>query len=330
MITPSEMLAVLPDVDVVVVAAPATADTQHLVNAEFLAAMRESALLINVARGALVDEVALVAALDAGRPAHAVLDVTDIEPLPPESPLWTHPKVTVTPHVSGGGEGRFRRAADVFAANLARYRTGRHPGRRGVRPSDCTMSEPMRGKVAIVSGVGPGLGRAIALGLADAGARVVLAARTDASIDPVMDELAARGHRSGRGEGRRHGRSRSRADRRSCDRRVGRARRAREQRVQHGADGTAIDITDDEWRAVLEVNVIGTVGLSVEAARWMVEHGGGSIVMVNSQAARRGAARRGPYAASKAALLLGRAGARHRAGPERDPRELGGARADLG
>ena len=124
MITPAEMLAVLPEVDVVVVAAPATGETQHLVNAEFLAAMRESALLINVARGALVDEVALVAALDAGRPAHAVLDVTEIEPLPAESPLWAHPKITVTPHTSGGGEGRFRRAADVFAANLARYVRG--------------------------------------------------------------------------------------------------------------------------------------------------------------------------------------------------------------
>jgi phosphoglycerate dehydrogenase-like enzyme len=124
MITPPEMLGELPGVDVVVVAAPATGETRHLVNAEFLGAMRASALLINVARGALVDEVALVAALDAGRPAHAVLDVTDVEPLPPDSPLWAHPKITVTPHVSGGGEGRFRRAADVFAANIARYVRG--------------------------------------------------------------------------------------------------------------------------------------------------------------------------------------------------------------
>ena len=69
MITPAEILGTLPDVDVVVVAAPATSETERLVNAEFLAAMRESALLINVARGALLDEVALVAALDAGRPA---------------------------------------------------------------------------------------------------------------------------------------------------------------------------------------------------------------------------------------------------------------------
>ena len=82
----------LPEVDVVVVAAPATGETQHLVNAEFLAAIRESALLINVARGALLDEVALVAALDAGRPAHAVLDVTDVEPLPAGEPALGAPE----------------------------------------------------------------------------------------------------------------------------------------------------------------------------------------------------------------------------------------------
>jgi phosphoglycerate dehydrogenase-like enzyme len=124
MITPAELMATLPEADVVVLAAPATGDTQHLVDAEFLAAMRESGVLINVARGALVDEVALVEALDGGRPAHAVLDVTEVEPLPADSPLWAHPRITVTPHASGGGLGRFRRAADVFAANLARYVQG--------------------------------------------------------------------------------------------------------------------------------------------------------------------------------------------------------------
>jgi phosphoglycerate dehydrogenase-like enzyme len=124
MITPAELPATLPEADVVVLAAPATGETQHLVDARFLGAMKESAILVNVARGALVDEAALVAALDAGRPAHAVLDVTDVEPLPAESPLWAHPSITVTPHASGGGLGRFRRAADVFAANLARYVAG--------------------------------------------------------------------------------------------------------------------------------------------------------------------------------------------------------------
>ena len=161
----------------------------------------------------------------------------------------------------------------------------------------------MHDRVAVVSGVGPGLGRAIALGLADAGARVVLAARSAKSIDPVMEELAARGA----------GAVAVKADVTVA------ADRARivacaldewgaldvlvNNAFSMGPMAAAVDITDDEWRAVLEVNVIGTIGLSVEAARWMGEHGGGSIVMVNSQAARRGAARRGPYAASKAALL---------------------------
>jgi phosphoglycerate dehydrogenase-like enzyme len=121
MIAPDEIIGVLPAVDVVVLAAPATEDTHHLVDARFLAAMRASAILVNVARGALVDEVALVVALDAGRPARALLDVTDAEPLPADSPLWGHPRITVTPHTSGGGEGRYARAAQAFAVNLARY-----------------------------------------------------------------------------------------------------------------------------------------------------------------------------------------------------------------
>ena len=158
-------------------------------------------------------------------------------------------------------------------------------------------------RVAIVSGVGPGLGRAIALGLADAGAGVVLAARSDASIDLVMEELAARGADA----------IAVKADITVPADRARIVARATEEwgaldvlvnnAFSMGPMAPAADITDDEWRAVLEVNVIGTVGLSVEAARWMAEHGGGAIVMVNSQAARRGAARRGPYAASKAALL---------------------------
>jgi NAD(P)-dependent dehydrogenase (short-subunit alcohol dehydrogenase family) len=158
-------------------------------------------------------------------------------------------------------------------------------------------------RVAIVSGVGPGLGRAIALALADAGARVVLAARSDASIDPVLGELAARGADA----------IAVKADITVPEDRARIVAGAIDEwgaldvlvnnAFSMGPMAPAVDVTDDEWREVLEVNVIGTVGLSVEAARWMGEHGGGSIVMVNSQAARRGAARRGPYAASKAALL---------------------------
>jgi D-3-phosphoglycerate dehydrogenase len=84
----------------VVIAAPATQATRHLVGADELAAMREDAWLVNVARGTLVDTEALVAALAAGEIAGAALDVTDPEPLPDGHPLWTEPRALITPHVA--------------------------------------------------------------------------------------------------------------------------------------------------------------------------------------------------------------------------------------
>lgn len=125
MIPPAEVTGALGEADVVVLAAPATPETRHLVDAAFLAAMKPGSLLVNIARGALVDEDALVAALDAGTTIEsAVLDVTATEPLPPDSPLWAHPAITVTPHDAAGGTGRFARAADLFLENLRRYREG--------------------------------------------------------------------------------------------------------------------------------------------------------------------------------------------------------------
>lgn len=110
--------------DVVVLSTPATADTTGLVDAGFLGRMRPGSLLVNVGRGALVDEAALIAALDAGRPARAYLDVTATEPLPDDSPLWDHPRVELTPHSSALGHGRHARAAAVFTSNLERYLAG--------------------------------------------------------------------------------------------------------------------------------------------------------------------------------------------------------------
>jgi phosphoglycerate dehydrogenase-like enzyme len=122
--TPDDVIEALPRAHAVVLSAPATPATRHLVDAAFLAAMKPRSVLVNVARGDLVDEAALVTALDTGAPGLAVLDVTSTEPLPPESPLWTHPQVVVTPHSSGRGLGRFDRAVDEFLDNLARYRRG--------------------------------------------------------------------------------------------------------------------------------------------------------------------------------------------------------------
>jgi phosphoglycerate dehydrogenase-like enzyme len=120
-VTPDELPTVLGLADVVVLAAPATPETVDLVDAAFLGRMRPDSLLVNVARGALVDEPALLRALDAGRPAVAILDVFREEPLPADHPFWSHPAVRVTPHNAAGGVGRLRRQADLFGENLDRY-----------------------------------------------------------------------------------------------------------------------------------------------------------------------------------------------------------------
>ncbi len=122
---PDEVTGLLPGRDVVVLAAPETPQTRGLVDERFLASMKPGSILVNVARGTLVDERALMAALDHGHLGAAILDVFATEPLPAESPLWDHPRVVVTPHSSAGGLGRHERLADLFADNLARYRSGR-------------------------------------------------------------------------------------------------------------------------------------------------------------------------------------------------------------
>ena len=141
LLAPTDPLDAVPTADVVVLAAPATAATERLVDARFLAAMRPGSVLVNVARGSLVDEAALLAALDRGVPKAAILDVFATEPLPADSPFWEHPRVVATPHSSSGGAGRHDRAAALFVENLGRYRRG-EPLLHEVDPGDVPRRDP--------------------------------------------------------------------------------------------------------------------------------------------------------------------------------------------
>jgi phosphoglycerate dehydrogenase-like enzyme len=123
-VTPDALSSVLGRAEVVVLCAPANASTRHLVDDAFLAAMAPGSLLVNIGRGSVVDEAALLRALDGGGLAGAVLDVFETEPLPEDSPLWAHPKVAVTPHNSAIAGARYRRQEDLFVANLGRFVRG--------------------------------------------------------------------------------------------------------------------------------------------------------------------------------------------------------------
>uniref|UniRef100_A0A832I6Y4 D-2-hydroxyacid dehydrogenase n=1 Tax=Eiseniibacteriota bacterium TaxID=2212470 RepID=A0A832I6Y4_UNCEI len=111
--------------DAIVLCAPLTAETRGALDAAALARLRPHAVLVNLGRGALVDEEALVAALREGRLAGAALDVMREEPLPADSPLWALPNVLLTPHVSGLGPRYWERAVDQFGEHLAAFLEGR-------------------------------------------------------------------------------------------------------------------------------------------------------------------------------------------------------------
>ncbi|WP_405552590.1 2-hydroxyacid dehydrogenase [Streptomyces sp. NBC_01171] len=116
----TELPQLLPDADVVIVATPLTDETRGLVDAAFLARMKDGALLVNIARGPVVDTDALLSELESGR-LTAALDVTDPEPLPPGHPLWRAPGVLITPHV-GGPSSAFRpRAERLLVDQLTRF-----------------------------------------------------------------------------------------------------------------------------------------------------------------------------------------------------------------
>lgn len=111
----------LPETDFLVIATPLTAATQHLIGQPELEALPDHAWLINIARGAIVDEPALVAALQNGVIAGAALDTFEQEPLPAESPLWTLPNVLISPHNSGSSPRSTDRVVDLFIENLQRF-----------------------------------------------------------------------------------------------------------------------------------------------------------------------------------------------------------------
>jgi phosphoglycerate dehydrogenase-like enzyme len=130
----ADLPELLPTADVVVVLVPLTDETHHLVDAPMLAALRDGALLVNVARGAVVDTDALLAETSAGR-LLAALDVTDPEPLPPEHPLWTAPGVLISPHVGGATTARAPRMLRLVGEQLRRYADG-EPLANVVVPAD--------------------------------------------------------------------------------------------------------------------------------------------------------------------------------------------------
>jgi phosphoglycerate dehydrogenase-like enzyme len=122
--------------DHVVVAAPATAATKHLLDDAAFDAIKPGAHLINIARGDLIDQEALIRALDAEQVAVASLDVVDPEPLPAGHPLYAHPKVRLTPHISWSSVATITRTLEIFTENLRRYEAG----------------EPLHGLVDVAAG----------------------------------------------------------------------------------------------------------------------------------------------------------------------------------
>ncbi len=129
----TELLHSLPRADWLLLACPLTETTRGIVNAKALAAMPPGAQVVNVARGGVVDEAALLAALDGGHIAGAFMDVFAQEPLPADSPFWEQPNVIVSPHTAAATDGLPDRVVDIYTDNLQRWFSGR-PLRNRVMP----------------------------------------------------------------------------------------------------------------------------------------------------------------------------------------------------
>ena len=119
---PTGLRAALSGADIIVTLLPRTAQTENTLNAETLSWCKPGAVILNPGRGALIDDGALLAALDSGQIGHATLDVFRVEPLPPDHPFWAHPRVTVTPHIAA--DTRPDTSAQVIVENIRRGETG--------------------------------------------------------------------------------------------------------------------------------------------------------------------------------------------------------------
>lgn len=118
---PGELLQVLPECDVVVLAVPSTPATRGMMDERAFHAMKAGSYVVNIARGNIIDEGALIDSLTSGHLAGAALDVFEEEPLPASSPLWDMENVLVTPHISGASRPNLRRVFELFAENLERF-----------------------------------------------------------------------------------------------------------------------------------------------------------------------------------------------------------------
>jgi D-2-hydroxyacid dehydrogenase (NADP+) len=124
MVARDDLVKVAPELDYLVVLTPVTAETRGIIGAKLLAAMKPTAYLVNVARGGVVDEPALIAALENGKIAGAALDVFSQEPLPATSPLWRTKNVTIFSHLGGYSQGYEDRAMPTIAGNMSYYLSG--------------------------------------------------------------------------------------------------------------------------------------------------------------------------------------------------------------
>lgn len=120
-----ELKSLLKDADFVVLCIPHTPDTEQLIDASVIAAMKPGAILVNIARGQVIDEPALIAALQSGKLAFAALDVAAVEPLPEDSPLWDMPNVLISPHSASTVASENARIIDIFCKNIPPYLAGR-------------------------------------------------------------------------------------------------------------------------------------------------------------------------------------------------------------